>query len=109
MARIRKALAAGVLAALTALLSAWVAAGRVQWGEVGTAVGAGITAGLAVYGIRNAGTIEGSDPPRPPPPIRPAPVHRVDLPEQDDVGLDLWQPENGPLRAAESQDPPVPG
>jgi hypothetical protein len=57
MARIRKALLAGLGAALTGLITATVQKGAAPgWGEVWAALGLGIAAALAVYRVPNAPT-----------------------------------------------------
>jgi hypothetical protein len=57
MKRVRKALLAGVGAALTGLITAAVQKGAAPgWGEVGAAVGLGIAAALAVWRVPNGPT-----------------------------------------------------
>lgn len=62
LARIRKALLAGLGATVAALLGAWVQSGRApSWPEIGTAVGAGVAFGWGVWRVPNAP----AEPPRP--------------------------------------------
>lgn len=74
MARIRKAIAAGLFAGagslVTAALAAWADGGPgINSGEWATIAGAALTvavsAGLATWKVRNAGTAGGSVPVRP--------------------------------------------
>lgn len=69
LARIRKAVVAGVGAGLAAFVAAIVQSateGVVNRDEVSRAIGmglaAGVTVGAATYKIRNPGTVNGSDP-----------------------------------------------
>jgi hypothetical protein len=69
LARIRKAVVAGVGAALAAFVSALVQSateGVINRDEVakgiGVAIVAGVTVGWATYKVRNVGTVNGSDP-----------------------------------------------
>lgn len=68
MGRIRKALVAALGATLGAIVTALVNGGqpatREGWAAlVGGSVGVGVVAGLATWGVRNAGTGQGSEPP----------------------------------------------
>jgi len=69
LARIRKAITAGVGAAIAAFLPALLDAlnvdgfGRISVGKaIGVALAAGAVVGWATYKIRNVGTIAGSEP-----------------------------------------------
>ncbi len=67
MSRVRKALTAGLGAFVTGLVTALIngdqPATAEGWvGLVGGCLGAAILAAAATYSIRNAGTINGSDP-----------------------------------------------
>lgn len=67
LARIRKAITAGVGATVAALFTALVNGDKPAtpegWGAlIGGAVALGIVTGLGTYAIRNAGTVNGSDP-----------------------------------------------
>lgn len=67
MARIRKALVAGLGAAVSAMVTALVngdkPATREGWAAlVGGAAGLGVVTAVGVYFARNAGTVNGSDP-----------------------------------------------
>lgn len=71
-ARIRKAVVAGVGAALTAFLPALLDAfnvlgfqGPAAGQALGVAIVAGVAVGVATYKTRNAGTVDGSVPARP--------------------------------------------
>jgi len=55
LARVRKALLAGLGATASALAAAIVQKGGLPgWPEVGVAIGAGVTAGWAVWQVKNA-------------------------------------------------------
>lgn len=69
LARIRKAVVAGIGAGLAAFIAALVQSateGVVNRDEVSKAIGmaiaAAVTVGLATYKVRNAGTVNGSEP-----------------------------------------------
>lgn len=67
MSHVRKAIGAGVLAALTLIGTKVQTTGLPATGPdwvamLLSAAGAGVMAGLAVYGLRNEGTVNGSDP-----------------------------------------------
>lgn len=67
LSRIRKAIVAGLVATGGAVVSAVVEGGAPGDADawvalVAGAVGVGVVAGLAVYKVRNAGTVNGSDP-----------------------------------------------
>lgn len=67
MARVRKAVIAGVSAAGFLLWGALVNGDQPSTAEgwaalIGGAVAAGLTAGFAAYKVRNVGTVNGSDP-----------------------------------------------
>lgn len=58
LARIRKAIAAGIGAALTGLITAAIQKGSaaIDWPEVLAALGLGLAAGLATWKVRNQPT-----------------------------------------------------
>lgn len=67
MTHIRKALGAGVAAALALIGTKVQQTGLPDTSEgwlalAGAALAAGVLAGLGVYGLRNEGTVNGSDP-----------------------------------------------
>lgn len=67
VARVRKAIAAGVGATIAAIVPALINGDQPAtpegWGAlIGGAIALGIVTGLATYRVRNAGTVGGSDP-----------------------------------------------
>lgn len=67
IARIRKAIAAGLGATIAAVIPALINGDQPAtpegWGGlIGGAIALGVVTALATYGIRNAGTVGGSDP-----------------------------------------------
>lgn len=67
LARIRKAIAAGVGATIAAIVPALINGDKPAtaqgWGAlIGGAIALGVATGVAAYSVRNAGTINGSDP-----------------------------------------------
>lgn len=67
LARIRKAIVAGVGATVAAIVPALINGDKPAtaqgWGAlIGGAIALGVVTGIAAYSVRNAGTINGSDP-----------------------------------------------
>lgn len=54
MAKVRKALLAGLGAGVASLATSWVKTGKLDWAAGGVAVGAAVVAGLAVWRVPNA-------------------------------------------------------